>query len=133
MPSLKELNDLLRDASKSLDLAAKQIRDIPLDPKKDNIRTIGNVLTEIFKLKHKIYELEPELMPEKLKYKSKYTGDNNKYGKVLISAEDFKEQGKIGKAIQVYEDYIKTDPPEYFKDMALSELENINKFESSEK
>ena len=115
MPSLKELNDLLRDASKSLDLAAKQIRDIPLDPKKDNIRTIGNVLTEIFKLKHKIYELEPELMPEKLKYKSKYTGDNNKYGKVLISAEDFKEQGKIGKAIQVYEDYIKLIHPNILK------------------
>ena len=132
MPSLKELNDLLRDASKSLDLAAQQIRDTPLEPRKENITTIVKVLAEIFKLKHKIYEIEPELMPDKLKEKSKYAGDNIKYGKVSISAEDFKEKGEIGKAIQVYEDYLKTDPPDFFKDMALSELKNLNKIESSE-
>ncbi len=133
MPSLKELNDLLRDAAKNLDLAAKQIRDIPFEPKKENIETIGRVLAEIFKLKHRIYEIEPELMPEKLKHKPQYSDKNNNFGKALISAVDFKEKGEIEKAIQVYKDYLRTDPPDYFKDMALSELKKLNILESSEK
>ncbi len=131
MPSLKELNDMLRDASKSLDLAAQQIRDIPFEPRKENIGTIGKVLAEIFRLKHMIYEIEPELMPEKLRHKPKYPDKNNSFGKALISAEDYKEKGEIEKAIQVYEDYLKTDPIDYFKEIAFSEIKKLNNLESS--
>jgi hypothetical protein len=47
MPSLESLNDLLNQAAKVLDTAALQVRDVPLEPRKENIRRIAAVLTAI--------------------------------------------------------------------------------------
>jgi len=45
MADLKSLNELLSVAAGVLDNAAAEIRDIPLDPKKDHISKIGHALT----------------------------------------------------------------------------------------
>ena len=48
MADLKSLNESLAAAARILDEAALEIRDIPLNSKKDNISHIAEALTHIF-------------------------------------------------------------------------------------
>jgi hypothetical protein len=64
MASLETINEKLTVAAKSLDQAAEEIRDLPLDASKHNIRAIGEALANIFQIQHEIYRLRPELKPK---------------------------------------------------------------------
>ncbi len=61
MADLKSLDELLSKAVSLLDSAAKEIRDIPLNPVKENIYKIGDALTSIFELQRQIYDADPDL------------------------------------------------------------------------
>ena len=67
MADLKSLNELLSAEAGILDTAAAEIRDIPLDPKKEHISKIDHALTLIFDIQHLIYKICIELDPEHLK------------------------------------------------------------------
>lgn len=62
MASFEELEKLLEDASRLLDQAAKQIRDLDLEPQK-NIRRIGEAVVLVSEIRSQIYRVLPELMP----------------------------------------------------------------------
>lgn len=64
MATLESIDEKLRIAAESLDLAASEIRDLPLDPVRKYIRNIGEALGEIFEIQHQIYEQRPDLRPE---------------------------------------------------------------------
>jgi hypothetical protein len=66
MATLEALFANLNKAARALDKAAAQIRDVPLEPTRENIRRIANILIEIFELQQQIYPLRPELIPEHL-------------------------------------------------------------------
>lgn len=67
MATIDELHELLRKAATTLDDAARQIRDIPMEPPKENIRRIGKALGKIHDIEREIYRLCPDLMPEELR------------------------------------------------------------------
>lgn len=66
MASYEELDKLPTDASKLLEQASGQVRDLDLDPA-TNIRRIGTALTYVFEVTHDIYALRPDLTPDILK------------------------------------------------------------------
>ncbi len=66
-PTLEQLDAELRRAAEILDQCANMIRDLPLEPSRQHIRKIGDALTNVFEIQHKIYEVRPDLMPEFLK------------------------------------------------------------------
>ena len=66
MASFDELERLLRDASRMLDQAAKQIRDLGLDPDK-NVRRIGEAIVLTSEIRNEVYTCRPDLMPEYLR------------------------------------------------------------------
>jgi len=66
MATLESLHETLDGAAKLLDQAAGEIRDIPLEPRRDNIRRVGEILGQIFDLQREIYRLRPELIPTSL-------------------------------------------------------------------
>jgi len=50
MATIESLHELLRTAARNLDDAAREIRDVPLEPVKENIRRIGEALGHLFDL-----------------------------------------------------------------------------------
>ncbi len=126
MADLKSLNDLLSAAAGILDTAAAEIRDIPLDPKKEHISKIGHALTLIFDIQHQIYKISPELEPEYLKRPSPFPpGVNRRFGEILLQASDLCDVGKYQEAISLYESYISENPPEFFIKLAGDRIKEI--------
>lgn len=68
MASLEYLNKLLTESSESLDVAAREIRDLQLNPEQ-NIKVIGEILMKIFEIRLQIYKQRPDLAPDYLKGK----------------------------------------------------------------
>jgi hypothetical protein len=66
MASLAKLNSTLRQATKLLDRAAAQIRDLGMNPK-ENVRKVGEALTLLFEIQNEIYTRQPSLTPKFLK------------------------------------------------------------------
>ena len=61
--SLEALDEMLRLAASTLDVAAAVIRDAGLGPER-NIKKIGEALINIFEIQHEIYALRPDLRPD---------------------------------------------------------------------
>ena len=68
MASLDELENLLKEASRLLDKAAAEIRDIGLEPEK-NVRRIGEAIVLASEIRNEIYNRRPDLIPEYFKKK----------------------------------------------------------------
>jgi hypothetical protein len=66
--SLDELENLLKEASRLLDKAAAEIRDIGLEPEK-NVRRIGEAIVLASEIRNEIYNRRPDLIPEYFKKK----------------------------------------------------------------
>jgi hypothetical protein len=128
MADLKSLNESLSAAARILDFAAKEIRDIPLDPTKENISTIGEALTLIFEIQLQIYKKSPSLEPEYLKRTSPYpAGLNKQFGKIVIEDASLCDLKKYQEAISLYESFINENPPEFFTSMAEERIAKIKK------
>ena len=129
MNELQTINDMLAQASKLLDEAAKKARNIPFETKRDVIRRIGEALVSVFDVQRKIYEIEPSLEPEYLKQQNPYPGESKKFGNLLIKADDLCLKGNPQEAISLLQEYIGENPPEYFAKMANGQIDNIrNKY-----
>ena len=128
-PSLDHLNKLLREAANKLDRAALEIRDIPLEPRKQHIRKIGEALSNIFDIQHTIYDARPDLEPEYLGL-SKPPANleaNRAWGNALIKAFDLEEVGDIDGAVKVWESFVNTAPPKEYLDGAKATLARLKK------
>jgi Protein of unknown function len=64
MASFESINEQLRMAAECLDRAVIEIRELPLEPAKEHIRSIGEALTNIIQIQHVIYLQRPELQPD---------------------------------------------------------------------
>lgn len=128
MGDLKSLNESLSAAARILDLAAKEIRVIPLNPIKDNISLIGEALSSIFDIQKQIYKANPDLEPEYLKRPSPYPVElNRKFGEVVIKGAQLCDLGRYQEAISLYEGFINEDPPPFFINMAKNSITKIKK------
>ena len=128
MPDLKSLNESLSAAARILINAATEIRDIPLNPTKENISTIGKALTLIFKIQQQIYMNDPSLEPEYLKRPSLYPSElNRKFGEIVNKDADLCDIGRYQEAISLYDNFINENPPEFFANMAKDRIAKIMK------
>ena len=66
MASFRELHRLIVQASKLLNRAAEQIRDLNLDPEV-NIHRLGKALAQITEIEFQVYDKRPSLLPSNLK------------------------------------------------------------------
>ena len=64
MASLDSIFRLLEEATAQLNEAAFQIQDLPLEPRSDHLRRVGNALSQIFEIKYHVFALQPDLTPE---------------------------------------------------------------------
>jgi hypothetical protein len=128
MADLKYLNEILWATMRILDYAAEEIRDIPLNPKKENISRIGKALTLIIDIQQQIYQVDPKLKPEYLKRSSPYPAElNRRYGEIVIKDADLCDLKMYHEAISLYENFISANPPEFFTKMAKNRIAKIRK------
>ena len=66
MASLDSIHLLLEEANARLNEAAHEIRDLPLEPRKDHLYRIGKALSEIYDIQYHIFALRPEPTPQVL-------------------------------------------------------------------
>ncbi|MGH7884996.1 MAG: hypothetical protein ACRENO_04790 [Thermodesulfobacteriota bacterium] len=67
---LVELNEMLEDSAKKLDLCSKIINDLGFNST-ENLYKIGDSLKNIFLIQHQIFEILPELKPDFLNKRNK--------------------------------------------------------------
>jgi hypothetical protein len=128
MADLKYLNELLWTATRILDSAAEEIRDIPLNHTKENISTIGKALTLIIDIQQQVFRIDPKLKPEYLKQSSPYPGElNRRFGDIVIKDADLCDLKLYQEAVSLYENFISENPPEFFTKMAKDRIAKIKK------
>jgi DNA-binding ferritin-like protein len=66
MATYEKLEELLAGASRLLDQAAEQVRDLGLHPDR-NIRKIGEAIVLTSEIRKEVYDQRPDLMPDYLK------------------------------------------------------------------
>ena len=103
-------------------------RDIPLNPSKEHISTIGKALSLIFDIQRQIYNIDPKLKPEYLKRPSPYPAElNRQFGNIVIKDAELCDLKKYSEAITLYENFINENPPEFFINMAKNRIAKIQK------
>ena len=128
MTDLKSLNELLSKAIKNLDSASTEIRNIPLNPIKENIYKIGDALTSILEIQRQIYDVDPNLESEHLKQPSLYTAELNRlYREIVVKVDHLCNSGKYQEAITLYRNFINENPSEFFTDLANDRIAQIKK------
>ena len=66
MASLDSIHRLLEEANAKLNEAMHELRDLPLEPKRDHMHRIGKALAEIFDVQYHIFALRPDLTAQAL-------------------------------------------------------------------
>jgi len=125
MPSLASLNDLLTQAAKLLDVAAGEIRCVPLEPKNENIRRIAAVLMEIFEMQLRIYNLRPDLKPPFLSEPSKTPESNRALGRAMVEAYRLDDEGQSDAAVAVLESYLAAESSIHHREIAQLTIERL--------
>ena len=125
MSSLESLNDLLTQAAKLLDAAAEEIRDVPLEPKKENIRRIAAALAEIFAAQRQIYDVRPDLKPALLSESSNNPESNKALGHALLEAYRLDDQGQSDAAVDVLESYRAAESSTHHREIAQSTIKRL--------
>lgn len=128
MTTFESLYEKLDGATRLLDQAAGEIRDIPLEPKSANIRVIAETLSQIFDLQRQIYHHRPELIPTHLWDIRK--PDGNPSPELIIRGafrrvEIAERNGDIPLAIQLLEFLLSVQPDGSHVDRARNELARL--------
>ena len=125
MPTPKEIDSILKECASQLDYSAGLIRDLPLEPKRENVLKIGRALAEICELREAVFELDPSLKPDGWDDPPTHAEYNRMFGQAILQAEEFVEVGNIDEAIKTFESFIFIGPPDELQEMAKNEIRRI--------
>ncbi|MES9857895.1 MAG: hypothetical protein ABW166_15045 [Sedimenticola sp.] len=126
MPTHKEINSILEECSSNLDYCAELIRDLPLDPARENIHRIGRAISKIFEIREELFKVDPSLKPQGWDEPPTSAEYNRMFGKAILQAQTFCESGNHLEAIKTFESFIFIGPPEEFEHMAKNEIKKLN-------
>jgi len=123
MATLQSLNALLDAAAKTLDAAAAEIRDVPLQPASDNIHRVGTALSLIHEIQYQICALAPDLTPRFL------TEPTDKpiiaLAYALRRASEFENVGEIETAIAFFRLFLAQGGTTAEREVANNEIEKL--------
>ena len=112
-------------ASVLLDDAAKEVRDLPLAPTKENIHHIADALASVFDVLRAIYAVRPDLTPAFLNDVSAMSEANKRLTRALGEAIRFADAGQMPKAIELLSTFAAAEVSPLHKRIAEHELERL--------
>ena len=124
MSKLAELENLLSECAKKLEGAASLIKESELDSSAC-IQDVGAALTHIFAIQQAIYKIEPELEPGFLKVESLHSKHNKLLTTAMANAASLCDDKLFEEAIELFKEFLATDPPRHLAQMAESRIEQI--------
>jgi hypothetical protein len=123
MAPIETLHQRLVLVASLLDTAAAEVRDVPVNPARDNIRHIGDALASIHEVLRSIYVVRPDLRPEALDQPSSDADANKRLTPVLAEAYRLLDKGQVPQAIEMLASYAATETSPLHRSIALSEIE----------
>ncbi len=125
MGSLEDLDSTLRMATRLLDAAAAQVRDLPLSPVRDHIRLIGEAMAKIFEIQETIYQLHPEFRPAYLDQRPPNPDADRRLTRVLADAYRRSDSGDRSGTIESLQSFASTETSELHLEIARHEIERL--------
>jgi hypothetical protein len=125
MGSLEELDSTLLAATRLLDAAAAQVRDLELTPVRDHIRLIAEALAKVFEIQETIYRLRPGLKPAHLKEPSPAPDADRRLTRVLSEAYSRVHSGDRIGAIELLRSYASAERSDLHLTIARLEIEDL--------
>ena len=126
MATLESINNLLAIVARLLDQAASQTRDAELQPVQANVEHIGRALAEIFRLQHKIYEIQPDLKPKYLDEASTNPGADELLTRYMGEALGLEEAGDLSRAIEELREFLTLESSPHHRQIAHWEIERLS-------
>ena len=127
MSTPEELNRLLSECCERLVDCSSIIREMPLEPAKENIYRVGKALAEISEIRSVLYRAHPQLKPEKWDEPPSEEDFSEMYEEALRQAAEHIEAGKPREAVKTLESYIFIGPTEKYENMARQEMEKLRR------
>jgi hypothetical protein len=127
MNKLKSINDKLNEACSLLDGIANDIAKTGIIQKTAWIKNIGKSLVSIFEIQQGIYLEEPDLKPAEFEGVPKDEAANKRFRELLLGIRSTLVKNKPLDAIEELNNFIATNPPQYLRDCAVTEINVIKK------
>lgn len=127
MKLIEELDQILIDCSEKLVDCSSIIRDIPLEPRRENIHRIGHALAEIGDLRNEIYKLYPDLKPDGWDEPPIEEAYGEMYENASIMVREHIEAGNIDRAVECLESFIFMGPSKKYEELAKNQIQKIKK------
>ncbi|NIP29665.1 MAG: hypothetical protein GTO02_05005 [Candidatus Dadabacteria bacterium] len=125
MKNLKKIEKQLDECTRILEKTAPLIRDSELKSVRDNIKRVAFALRNINEIRLELYKVEPDLKPDFLNETLKYPEQNEIFALLVLESENLCKLGRYEDAINLYEEYVSSEPPEYFSKLASAEIKRI--------
>lgn len=132
MASLESIHQLLTVAARLLDSAASEIRDTKLEPVRENIHQIGQILAAIFEIEQKIHVLRPDLKPTYLDEPSPHSESNKLLTRFMVQACELEDAGELLQAIEKYKEYLVLETSSHHREIAEGEIRRLLKRDRDE-
>ncbi|WP_143098456.1 hypothetical protein [Variovorax sp. OK605] len=114
-------------AARLLDSAASEMRDAQLEPVRENIHQVGEILAAIFEIEQKIHVLRPELKPAYLSEPSPYLESNKRLTRFMFEACQLEDVGELAQAVEKYEAYLLLEDSAHHREIAEGEIRRLLK------
>jgi len=124
MAALESIYALLEEATTRLNEAAHQIRDLPLEPRREHLHRIGKALSEIFDIQYHVFSLRPELTPEVFLYP--FDHPEGALNVAMGHARAAEEKGAPEMAIAILR-WVSTRISGEHRDKALAEIHRLER------
>jgi hypothetical protein len=125
MDKLATLHHQLRVAAGLLDSAASLVRDVPLEPTSEHIQRIGEALVSLAEIRQAVGKVRPDLGPSYAPASAEESAAHRRLGPVLLAAYDLAANSQLAEAIAVLDNYVKSEPSEFHREIAAGEIERL--------
>ncbi len=127
MSNVEDLDRILTACVEQLVECTSIVRDLPLEPARKNVYKLGKAIAEISKLQSEIYKQHPRLKPEKWDAPLEEEDYMEMFESAIVWANEYLEQGRPEKAVEVFERFIRIAPHENVKKLAEERIQELMK------
>ena len=117
----EQLHRTLRAAAQLLDGAASLVRDLPLQPTRENIRLLGEALALVFQVQRNVEEALPSLAKRYPEPTEEESAANRRLGAALVAADELAEHQSNVEAVAFLESFAAQESSKFHRDLALLE------------
>lgn len=121
MDTHEQLHRTLRAAAQFLDGAASQVRDLPLQPTRENIRLLGEALALVFQVQRNVEVALPSLAKQYPEPTEEESAANRRLGAALVAADELAEHQSNVEAAAFLESFAAQESSMFHRDLALLE------------